>query len=168
MLHRKRVSFNTFMYFGSKYVNNQRLFWFYLFPFHDSRLYWETSIEQHSNITLYFSENEGWENPFQPEGAVSHDADLILRLWKGGNLSQDLDSAISQLQEQEAEAERLARLHQEAEEKRRRLEAEAAAAAAAAASVTSQQEKSSAASSHNGNNGVPASNRFVLYLNVFE
>jgi len=29
-------------------------------------------------------ESEEWDNPFQPEGEVSHDADLILQLWKGG------------------------------------------------------------------------------------
>ena len=49
------------------------------------------------------SEEEGWENPFQPEGEVSHDADLILRLWKGGNLQQNLEAAITQLQEAEEE-----------------------------------------------------------------
>lgn len=31
-----------------------------------------------------FREEEEWDNPFQPEGEVSHDADLILQLWKGG------------------------------------------------------------------------------------
>ena len=43
-------------------------------------------------------DEEGWENPFQPEGEVSQDAELILRLWKGGNLKEDLDAAITQLQ----------------------------------------------------------------------
>ena len=41
-------------------------------------------------ILALFSESEGWENPFQPEGEVSQDADYILRLWKGGNLTQVL------------------------------------------------------------------------------
>jgi len=34
-------------------------------------------------------EEEEWDNPFQPEGEVSHDADLILQLWKGGKLGED-------------------------------------------------------------------------------
>ena len=41
---------------------------------------------------------EGWENPFQPEGEVSQDADIILQLWKGGNLTQDLELAFNQVQ----------------------------------------------------------------------
>jgi len=32
---------------------------------------------------------EEWDNPFQPEGEVSQDADLILQLWKGGKLNED-------------------------------------------------------------------------------
>ena len=51
------------------------------------------------NIFFYSSEGEeGWENPFQPEGEVSQDADIILQLWKGGNLNQDLESAFNQVQ----------------------------------------------------------------------
>merc|ERR1711874_477200 len=34
-------------------------------------------------------EPEEWDNPFQPEGEVSQDADLILQLWKGGKLNED-------------------------------------------------------------------------------
>jgi len=30
-----------------------------------------------------------WDNPFQPEGEVSQDADLILQLWKGGKLNEE-------------------------------------------------------------------------------
>jgi len=32
---------------------------------------------------------EEWDNPFQPEGEVSQDADLILQLWKGGKLNEE-------------------------------------------------------------------------------
>merc|ERR1719341_44199 len=30
-----------------------------------------------------------WDNPFQPEGEVSQDAEVIVQLWKGGRLCQD-------------------------------------------------------------------------------
>ena len=73
---------------------------------------------------LIFREIEGWENPFQPEGPVSQDADLILRLWKGGNLSEDLDSAINQLQVEEERAKTEAEELAAAELEAARLEAE--------------------------------------------
>ena len=31
------------------------------------------------------------DNPFQPEGEVSQDADLIIQLWKGGKLTEPED-----------------------------------------------------------------------------
>merc|ERR1712126_9571 len=31
-----------------------------------------------------FEEEDELDNPFQPEGEVSHDADILLHLWKGG------------------------------------------------------------------------------------
>ena len=34
---------------------------------------------------------EEWDNPFQPEGEVSQDADLIIQLWKGGRLAETED-----------------------------------------------------------------------------
>ena len=34
---------------------------------------------------------EEWDNPFQPEGEVSQDADLIIQLWKGGRLTETED-----------------------------------------------------------------------------
>merc|ERR1711936_876189 len=34
---------------------------------------------------------EEWDNPFQPEGEVSQDADLIIQLWKGGKLAETED-----------------------------------------------------------------------------
>ena len=42
---------------------------------------------------------EEWDNPFQPEGEVSQDADLILQLWKGGKLaeSEDLEQNLKSL-----------------------------------------------------------------------
>ena len=48
-----------------------------------------------SNILL----EEEWDNPFQPEGEVSQDADLILQLWKGGKLaeSEDLEQNLKSL-----------------------------------------------------------------------
>ena len=53
---------------------------------------------------FYFSESEeGWENPFQPEGEVSQDAEMILRLWKGGNLDTDLETALAQLHKEKVE-----------------------------------------------------------------
>ena len=36
-------------------------------------------------------EDEEWDNPFQPEGEVSQDADLIIQLWKGGKLTESED-----------------------------------------------------------------------------
>ena len=36
---------------------------------------------------FYFcSSYQGWDNPFRPEGELSHDAEEILRLWKDGKL----------------------------------------------------------------------------------
>ena len=48
-----------------------------------------------SNILL----EEEWDNPFQPEGEVSQDADLIIQLWKGGKLaeSEDLEQNLKSL-----------------------------------------------------------------------
>ena len=46
-----------------------------------------------SNFSLpteHFSSSkatEEWDNPFQPEGEVSQDAELMLELWKGGKLA---------------------------------------------------------------------------------
>ena len=44
-------------------------------------------------ICEYFSSktSEEWDNPFQPEGEVSQDADLIIQLWKGGKLADPED-----------------------------------------------------------------------------
>ena len=36
-------------------------------------------------------EDEEWDNPFQPEGEVSQDADLIIQLWKGGKIKESED-----------------------------------------------------------------------------
>ena len=36
-------------------------------------------------------QEEEWDNPFQPEGEVSQDADLIIQLWKGGKLAETED-----------------------------------------------------------------------------
>ncbi|XP_023332361.1 uncharacterized protein LOC111704367 [Eurytemora carolleeae] len=60
----------------------------------------DSSLLEQSNQDLNDSSEgeEGWENPFQPEGEVSQDADIILQLWKGGNLNQDLESAFNQVQ----------------------------------------------------------------------
>ena len=33
---------------------------------------------------LIFSSYQGWDNPFRPEGEISHDAEEILRLGKEG------------------------------------------------------------------------------------
>ena len=35
---------------------------------------------------LLYSTYQGWDNPFRPEGELSHDAEEILRLWKDGKL----------------------------------------------------------------------------------
>ena len=35
---------------------------------------------------MFSSSYEGWDNPFQPEGEISRDADELLRLWKEGKL----------------------------------------------------------------------------------
>ena len=60
----------------------------------------------------YFSRKtiEEWDNPFQPEGEVSQDADLIIQLWKGGKLaeSEDLEQNLKSLvleTEKESDAE---------------------------------------------------------------
>jgi len=34
---------------------------------------------------------EEWDNPFQPEGEVSQDAEKIIQLWRGGKLAEDED-----------------------------------------------------------------------------
>ena len=36
---------------------------------------------------LSFSAYEGWDNPFRPEGEISHEADELLRMWKEGKLT---------------------------------------------------------------------------------
>ena len=36
-------------------------------------------------------EDEERDNPFQPEGEVSQDADLIIQLWKGGKIKESED-----------------------------------------------------------------------------
>ena len=38
-----------------------------------------------------------WDNPFQPEGEVSQDAELIVQLWKGGKLRQETGSLADDL-----------------------------------------------------------------------
>ena len=35
---------------------------------------------------FFCSSYQGWDNPFRPEGELSHDAEEILRLWKDGKL----------------------------------------------------------------------------------
>ena len=43
---------------------------------------------------LFFSSKiveEEWDNPFQPEGEVSQDAEKIIQLWRGGKLTEDED-----------------------------------------------------------------------------
>ena len=37
---------------------------------------------------LFFSSYEGWDNPFRPEGEISHDAEELLRLWRLGKLEE--------------------------------------------------------------------------------
>ena len=32
------------------------------------------------------SSYEGWDNPFRPEGQISHEAEELLRLWRAGKL----------------------------------------------------------------------------------
>ena len=44
-------------------------------------------------------EDEEWDNPFQPEGEVSEEADIILSLWKEGK--QVNEENISRLKEPE-------------------------------------------------------------------
>jgi len=41
-------------------------------------------IEQEAAKLQDFEEEDELDNPFQPEGEVSHDADIMLHLWKGG------------------------------------------------------------------------------------
>lgn len=50
-----------------------------------------------------FSSYQGWDNPFRPEGELSHDAEEILRLWKAGKLkevSSILQAAAEELQDE--------------------------------------------------------------------
>ena len=39
------------------------------------------------DVLFVCSSYEGWDNPFRPEGEISHDADELLRLWKEGKLA---------------------------------------------------------------------------------
>ena len=50
-------------------------------------------IEMLRIIIIFSSKavDEEWDNPFQPEGEVSHDADLIIQLWKGRKLSDNCE-----------------------------------------------------------------------------
>ena len=41
-----------------------------------------------SIIYFFFSSYEGWDNPFRPEGEISHDAEELLRLWRLGKLEE--------------------------------------------------------------------------------
>merc|ERR1711992_286304 len=54
----------------------------------------EESLQSYKRKTI-----EEWDNPFQPEGEVSQDADLIIQLWKGGKLaeSEDLEQNLKSL-----------------------------------------------------------------------
>ena len=38
------------------------------------------------DLFFHSSSYQGWDNPFRPEGELSHDAEEILRLWKEGKL----------------------------------------------------------------------------------
>ena len=49
-------------------------------------------------------EDEEWDNPFQPEGEVSEEADVILSLWKEGKLVNE-ENIKSIMQEKDAEKE---------------------------------------------------------------
>lgn len=42
--------------------------------------------EDHAFRTKIDSSYEGWDNPFRPEGELSHEAEELLRLWKEGKL----------------------------------------------------------------------------------
>ena len=35
-----------------------------------------------------FSSYEGWDNPFRPDGEISHEAEELLKLWKEGRLKK--------------------------------------------------------------------------------
>lgn len=39
-------------------------------------------------ISFCSSYYEGWDNPFRPEGELSHEAEELLRLWKEGKLKK--------------------------------------------------------------------------------
>ena len=43
-------------------------------------------VNKYIFIFSYFSSYEGWDNPFRPEGEISHDAEELLRLWRLGKL----------------------------------------------------------------------------------
>ncbi len=32
---------------------------------------------------------EGWDNPFRPEGELSHEAEELLRMWREGKLKKE-------------------------------------------------------------------------------
>lgn len=36
----------------------------------------------------FYSSYEGWDNPFRPEGEISHDAEELLKLWRLGKLEE--------------------------------------------------------------------------------
>ena len=56
----------------------------------------QNSANLHSLISAKLCRSETFEdeerdNPFQPEGEVSQDADLIIQLWKGGKIKESED-----------------------------------------------------------------------------
>ena len=48
------------------------------------------------HILFFRPEYEGWDNPFRAEGEISHDAELMLALWRQGNLSGNLKELLTQ------------------------------------------------------------------------
>ena len=52
------------------------------------RSVWIQSYKQLTRIHFHSSSYEGWDNPFRPEGEISHDAEELLRLWRLGKLEE--------------------------------------------------------------------------------
>ena len=60
-----------------------------------------------SSFLVFFSSYEGWDNPFRPEGELSHEAEELLKLWKQGKLKthpNDPNSSSKAADQQETEA----------------------------------------------------------------
>ena len=68
------------------YPNSQQRDYLFVYRKAISKQAFATTRWQLQFFFYFCSSYQGWDNPFRPEGELSHDAEEILRLWKDGKL----------------------------------------------------------------------------------